>query len=163
MSTDTFELLPMEIVVAHYQQTAPVDIEAMAREMGLNIHVIWDFAEDVAGAIKKDHSARAGFAIYINRNDHPRRRRFTLAHEVAHYLLHSDLIGDGITDDALYRSSLGGERETEANNMAANLIMPGQLVRQVYKTVRSMVGMAAAFDVSEAAMRIRLKELRLGP
>jgi Zn-dependent peptidase ImmA (M78 family) len=33
---------------------------------------------------------------------HPNRQRFTLAHEIAHYVLHRDLVENGIVDDTMY-------------------------------------------------------------
>ena len=76
--------------------------------------------------------------------------------------MHRVQIGDGITDDALYRSGLADYIETEANKMAAELIMPTQLVRTFWRAgIRSLAQLCTAFEVSEAALRIRLKQPRL--
>lgn len=108
-------------------------------------------------------ASSAGYTIHVNIEDSPPRQRFTIAHEIAHYILHRDLIGDGITDDPLYRSSLGQWYERQANKMAADILMPHQLVRSVYRGgVRGLAPLARAFDVSMDAMRIRLQELGLG-
>jgi Zn-dependent peptidase ImmA (M78 family) len=86
-----------------------------------------------------------------------------LAHEIAHYLLHRNLIGDGIEDTALYRSRLSDTVEVEANRQAASMLMPAPLVRRVYNAgLRWLQGLSSAFQVSEEAMRIRLQQLRLG-
>src|SRR3546814_3235070 len=71
--------------------------------------------------IRKDaeRGGESGFAIYVN-GSHPRvRRRFSIAHEIAHFALHRNLIGDGVTDDAMYRSNLSSAVEVQANRMAA--------------------------------------------
>jgi len=118
----------------------------------------------IAGMIIRDRrlSPPSGFTIYVNAEDNPRRQRFTIAHEIAHYVLHRDLIGDGITDDALYRSPLGEWYERQANKMAADILMPPQLVRSLYaQGMTSVTKIAAEFDVSVEAMRIRLDELGL--
>src|SRR3546814_4029407 len=63
--------------------------------------------------IRKDaeRGGESGFAIYVN-GSHPRvRRRFSIAHEIAHFALHRNLIGDGVTDDAMYRSNLSRSEE----------------------------------------------------
>lgn len=53
-------------------------------------------------------------------------KRFTIAHEIAHLLLHRPILREGVTDDVLYRSPhLGGTQETEANKMAADILEAG--------------------------------------
>ena len=49
----------------------------------------------------------SGYAIFVNKGDrYKTRQRFTIAHKIAHFILHREAIGDGIVDDALYRSGL---------------------------------------------------------
>lgn len=89
-------------------------------------------------------------------------RFITLAHEISHYLLHREFIGDAIEDNALYRSALGDRIEIEANQQAARMLMPAALVRGVYNAgLRSLIGLAFAFQVSGEAMKIRLERLGL--
>lgn len=151
--------LPVEIV-SRFLNSAPVDLDGMARALGLEVEDHWFDETDIAGMI-----GRAGrtYRISLNHMDNPRRKRFTLAHEIAHYILHRDLIGDGITDRGLYRSRLSDTVERQANRYAANLLMPAALVRASWwEGDRSLSGMAARFNVSEEAARIRLKELGYG-
>ena len=98
-----------------------------------------------------------------NETDSEARRRFTIAHEIAHYVLHRDLIGDSLVDNAMYRSSLADDYERQADSLAAKILLPADAVRMAYRTTRSYAGLAAVFGVSTAAVRIRLKELRLDP
>src|SRR3546814_2493487 len=82
--------------------------------------------------IRKDaeRGGESGFAIYVN-GSHPRvRRRFSIAHEIAHFALHRNLIGDGVTDDAMYRSNLSSAVEVQANRMAADILMPWHLISE---------------------------------
>jgi Zn-dependent peptidase ImmA (M78 family) len=101
--------------------------------------------------------------IRINRHDAPVRQRFTVAHEISHYLLHREQIGSGIRDDVLYRSALSDAREAEANRLAADILMPESAVRAARERLRGMqddeavLELAQQFGVSEAAMKIRLK------
>jgi Zn-dependent peptidase ImmA (M78 family) len=75
---------------------------------------------DVAGKIVRvDAGSPSGYSIYINSSDPPRRQRFTLAHEIDHFVRHRDLLGDGLIDDGMYRSKLGAEYERRANRLAA--------------------------------------------
>jgi hypothetical protein len=69
-----------------------------------------------------DASGRTSFSIDVNGRHSDARRRFTLAQEIAHFLLHRDLMRDGIVDNAMYRSGLPDPIETEANRLAAELL-----------------------------------------
>lgn len=167
--TTTTTPSPIEILNASRPEAPPVNVEKLARDLGLIVFHVSNLGPDIAGKIMRDarRMAPAGYAIYVNGNDNPRRQRFTIAHEIAHYVLHRDLIGDGITDSAtdgaLYRSSLGDDYERQANRLAADVLMPAQLVRAYYRGgVVSYAQLAEAFDVSIDAIRIRLQELRLG-
>ena len=88
-----------------------------------------------------------------------------LLHELAHFLLHADQIGTGIADDVLYRSSLSDRREAQANRLAADILMPDDLVRQQVEAAHEkgvgdlVLSLAKEFAVSEAAMRIKLDQL----
>jgi len=97
-----------------------------------------------------------------------------MAHELAHYLLHFHLIGDGIDDDSAYRSTAKGNyynrkigtiEETEANRLAAQLLMPADLVKRKWanRGAATLQEFAKMFQVSAEAMRIRLSGLGLVP
>lgn len=150
---------PIEIV-GDFTREAPVDLGRMAEALGLEAVLDPGLPDDVSGKIAR---VGRGYRVSVNAGHPPRRQRFTLAHEIAHYVLHRDLIGDGITDDAMYRSVLRGDIESQANRFAADLLMPAALVRAAWRQgVKSYAEMAARFDVSEDAARIRMRDLRLG-
>jgi len=113
------------------------------------------------------------FNILINKSKAKTRQHFTIAHELGHYFLHSDIIkseeiivdGDNFLDgnQILYRLDevKRNEIETEANNFAASLIMPEKLVRKAWNTVENAEECAKIFQVSALAMIIRLNRLGL--
>lgn len=150
---------PMEII-SRYKSRAPVSVVDIAHEMGIKVYKSSGLPDHISGLIRKDreHGGESGYAIYTNA-DHPKtRRRFTIAHELGHYVLHRDEIGEGITDDALYRSRLSGPLERQANRFAANLLMPWDLVIEaVDQGVDSVEKLAAKFEVSRSAMSVRLE------
>jgi Zn-dependent peptidase ImmA (M78 family) len=150
-------------VAGSFLHTAPVDLLGMADALGLSVDMAAMLSPDLSGRIIRNGRGVSGYHIDVNSEHSANRKRFTLAHEIAHYLLHRHLIGDGIEDNALYRSRLSDAVEVEANKLAAQIIMPAALVRDVYRFVKSLTGLTAAFQVSEDALRIRLKELRLAP
>lgn len=148
-------------VVAPFLRSAPVDIRAAADALGIRV-AARILSADVSGKIECD--PRDGTcAITVNAIHSETRQRFTIAHELAHYLLHRDLIGDGIVDDALYRkSSVGDEYERQANRFAASLLMPQRLVKALWEQgVRSPNELGTRFHVSPAVAEIRLRELGL--
>ncbi len=149
-------------VVKRHQQEAPVDITALATDLGLAVFESDDLESGVSGQICLDPDADSpsGYSISVNANDSYRRRRFTIAHECAHFLLHKDKIGSELTDNVLYRSEkLDTKEEFEANNRAAELLMPRRLVHAYMLQGLGSANLAEKFEVSEAAMRVRLRYL----
>ena len=142
-------------ILKKHGDSVPVDIVAIANELGVEVYGN-DWTDSTAGMIKKVSQDR--YAIYVNTRHPVVRQRFTVAHELAHFLLHKDHIGDGISEDALYRSGLQNWMEIEANQLAADLLMPMKHVLRYkkdpeYNTVQSI---ADVFRVSSDAMAIRL-------
>ncbi len=159
MATLIEDRSPIEIA-APFLSSAPVDLEGLAQALGIAVVRDSWMESEVAGKIERQGS---GYRITVNGSENARRQRFTLAHELAHYILHRDLIGDGITDSVMYRSSMSDDIERQANRFAADLLMPAGLVRQKFRSFsRAIAELAAVFDVSTEAMRIRMKDLRLG-
>lgn len=143
------------------QDAAPIRLSAIANALGLKV-LATTLPNGISGEIRPDPDHSDRYIIRVNRNDSARRQRFTVAHEIGHYLLHRDEIGNGITDDVLYRSTLSDRREAQANRIAADLLMPQDLVdewmdRAKILKVDNVIGfLADKFNVSEAAMKIRL-------
>ncbi len=150
-------------IIADYQQDAPIDITALANGLGLVVYDDYELSPGISGMIQRDSSGEStsGYVISVNANEPFKRRRFTVAHECAHFLKHRDKIGDGIFDDAMYRSEkMNSREEFEANNVAADLLMPRPLVvRYVRNGVSDVAQLAAKFQVSDAAMRVRMRYL----
>lgn len=161
MGEDFFEN-PMA-VVAKYQRAAPVDLGAISRELGIAVYST-PLGTSIAGQLIRDSrkGGSSGFAIYINVEDHPNRQRFTHAHELAHFILHRDLISSGIIDDTMYRSELSNFYEVQANRLAADILMPVRLVKAWRIKEPEPTRLAATFKVSPQAMTIRLNSIDSG-
>src|ERR1700730_14453439 len=125
-----FDESPMA-VVAKYQKAPPVMLAPIASELGIKVKRI-PLGKLIAGQIMRDpvNGGPSGFSILINSDDGLRRQKFTLAHEIAHFILHRDLIESGIVDDTMYRSDLGSVYETQANQLAADILMPIRLIKK---------------------------------
>jgi Zn-dependent peptidase ImmA (M78 family) len=109
--------------------------------------------------------------IGINSQHHPVRQRFTIAHEIAHLILHKNEV---LHVDERYliglRSDVSSEatddREIEANQFAAELLMPeGMLLGDLQELPdelepeSAIKQIAAKYEVSTQAMTIRLHAL----
>lgn len=157
----------MEIVARHMAK-APVDLKAIFAELGIRYDEPW-MDDGASGSITREGDC---FKVAVNGLESETRQRFTAAHELAHYLLHRDLMADGKRMhrhvDTLYA---GGERpddvifkpshEVEANRLAAKIVMPKRLVEEKFAVTPDAAALAVEFGVSKAAMEIRLKTLGL--
>lgn len=106
-----------------------------------------------------------GYRIVVNSTHSRNRRRFTAAHELGHFVYHREIIGDGIVDDAAYRSERIGqyagtkilrEYETQANRFAATILMPSVWLDRMQAEGIPVPEMARRLQVSDEALRIRL-------
>lgn len=152
------ELSPMAIIVKH-QTKWPVMVGEIAKELGISVKRI-PLGAAIAGQLMPDRRSPSGYTALINSDDAITRQKFTLAHEIAHFVLHRDLIEDGVIDDTMYRSELGNSLETQANQLAADIIMPIRLVKKALLETSDAKNLAHMFQVSEQAMKIRLNGMR---
>ena len=137
------------------QESTPVDVIQLAKDCGLKVFKVANWPDDLSGLIKKGETGQ--YEIYFNADHSEQRQRFTVAHELAHFILHRPLIGDGLVDDAMYRSGLSNGVESEANALAADILMPRALVMELRKKPEhTAYTLAEKFNVSQSAMDIRL-------
>jgi len=155
-------------IVARHLKQAPVDIKAIFAELGVE-YVCEAMADGASGSIVRSGDK---FIVTVNASESKTRRHFTAAHELAHYLLHRDLLGDGKRmhrhiDNLYAGGTQSGEvifkrsHEIEANRIAAQIVMPKKLVEQEYAKTKDAALLAKNFGVSKAAMEIRLRTLGL--
>lgn len=145
------------------ENQAPFELVNLANYLGIKVYSVdWPNTKEANGRIFRDskHGGTAGYAIIVNRNHSRQRRRFTIAHEISHYILHESKIGDGINAPGLDRSLVSEQIEVEANQFAERILMPAHLVRQAYDDgMTGLDNLAAKFDVSLHAMAITLAKL----
>jgi Zn-dependent peptidase ImmA (M78 family) len=133
---------------------APIPIEKIAEKFGLKV-IDFDFPDSIPGVLKADKGV-----IGVNKNNPKVRRRFTVAHELGHFLLEhalrkeTDIIDEGSNQHVL--------EEREANSFASQILMPEEMVRkEVGSKTINLKELASKFDVSEQAITIRLLMLNL--
>ena len=146
-------------ILKQYAAEPPVKVGALAEALGLRV-VLATLPMNISGLITPDGDEK--FAIKINRFESKERQRFTIAHEIAHYLIHRDQISAGVVDSVLYRSKLSSRTEAEANRLAADIVMPMDKVYLAIGSSRRSVDdeeiadLASQFGVSKQAMAIRV-------
>lgn len=145
-------------IILKYQNEFPIKIGAMAKELGIVVKRA-TLKPGLSGVIRE---VGGTIVAKINRHDSPERQRFTLAHEIAHFLLHRDKIGDGIEDTMLFRSSLSDSLEAEANRLAADLIMPFSLIDLVNFPEGTRLEVKIERIATLAELSIPALEVRLG-
>lgn len=144
-----------------HQNSFPVKVGAIAKAFGIDVKKS-TLAAGISGEIKETDGK---IVIRVNRHDVKERQRFTLAHEIAHFLLHRDKIGDGITDDILYRSGLSDAQEAQANRLAADIVMPWVLIQKTLenytdlKPEQKIEQLAQEAEISTTAIKIRLGKI----
>ena len=153
------------ILMDHSLMDIPVDPLSVAK--ALNIKVMnAKFAEpDKSGAVTKRNKIGS---IFVNHEDSSTRKRFTIAHELGHLVMHMNDNEDGEYIDNIdnFRSTVNDtawsedkRKEWEANLFAAALLMHEDLVRREWKRTKDLSQLAWRFQVSESAMAIRLSSL----
>ena len=113
-------------------------------------------ASDISGRLRFED----GIWVMTVNSLHPSvRQRYTLGHELGHYLNHRDSM-KSFEDSTFFRSSQKSSMEYMADEFAARLLMPESDVNALLKSgVKTVREMAAKFDVSLEAMKYRLEQL----
>lgn len=154
-------MIPAEVkkILDTHTSYIPVDVLAAANELGVKIFSA-KLAEKISGVLVRDPSygSASGFIILVDQDEPAYRQRFTAAHELGHFVLHKDSIGDRVEDNYLLRSEgMSNRQEAEANKFAAALLMPMDLIESEMEAGNTTVsGLANKFQVSPTAMSIRL-------
>ena len=160
------EKLTTRLLAESRQAGPPVHVERIAERQGCQIRQ--SELKDVSGILVRSAGAPV---IGVNSRHSETRRRFTVAHELGHLLLHA---GQSVTFDREFRVSLRSEEsstgvdleEVEANFFAASLLMPDAMLMADDRTrtieledAEALSDLARTFHVSTQAMTLRLARL----
>lgn len=138
-------------------------VQKLAREMGFDVYLL-NLPRNVRGRLEVDTFAEIGYRIEVNAGDDVKTRRWTVLHEIIHYLLHrrADPFASGLL-------RAGGEHfydadqrleEREANEFTEALVFgDGALEAAVSLFGRNLVRLEKHFGVSSATLEIALKKL----
>jgi predicted transcriptional regulator len=145
----------------------PIPVDRVARDLGLHVRHV-PFEGEISGSlIRSGEDALVG----VNSMHHENRQRFTLAHEIGHFLLHK---GDRVILDRSFRvnlrdtngKSMEDPEEIEANFFAAELLMPEEFLVNSLRHKKIDIEeddiietLANKYKVSPQAMAYRLVNL----
>lgn len=147
-----------------------IDPEMIANHFKLKVEYE-PFQGDISGCLLRDKEG--GAIIGINSTHHKNRQRFTIAHELGHYLLHK---GEPTFIDRKFERinfRLGSTvnsaniEEIEANQFAAELLMPHEFLIKDIATIDDLEkgnlisDLSQRYQVSEQALTIRLTSLSI--
>lgn len=143
------------LLVRYWDKTIPIQPEKLIHKIQDLDLCYEDLNEQISGKINYDFE-RSKYVITINKNHHANRQRFTMAHELGHYILNH-----GTKEDTLYRNGETDPDEIEANVFAAEILMPTGVIRHlIYEQgITKVSELAEKLWVSESAMIYRLKNL----
>lgn len=162
--------LPQDIC-DRYKEVIPIPIVDIARDLGLRIYETHDFTKQESGSLRNEDGT---YIIYVNAEHSSTKKRFTIGHEIGHFLKHKDLIGPNtehvdtvqriLDKNTLYRKDhpMTDEEERmeiEANAVAADLLMPEHLFIAAFHETNDIEELAEHFWVSPAAAAFRAKVL----
>lgn len=148
--------------IDEYLSEHPVKLGAIAQRLGVKV-LRSTLPRGTSGQIGVEDGS---FVIRINRHEAKHRQRFTLAHELAHFLLHRDRIeaANGWAENVLLRApNQPMQIEYEANRLASDLVIPSEQLARVTAeysgpmTPEVIEDLARRFGVSTAAMEIKLQ------
>lgn len=157
---------------------APIDLDLLTKHLDIDVKYI-DFNDDISGKIKYNH-IDDNVIISINKNEYLPRQRFSLAHEIAHYIYDIDFENNSEIKDSettLFRNDIVNPIEKRANKYAEKLLMPKELfineidkiknklfptldnklgVERIYKIIEEV---SEKFQVSKPAAIMRLSSI----
>ncbi len=173
--TVRFARVQAENLVDELEIVGPeVDVEDVARKLGIEVGYE-DLGPGVSGLLVSSPDTAH---ILVQGSDPPHRQRFTIAHEIGHFVLrhqfeegkhvHVDR-GNFISQRGPQASTGIDPKEVEANQFAACLLMPSKRLTKAAARVAEggplfddhVTRLAEEFNVSEQAMTIRLTKLDL--
>jgi Zn-dependent peptidase ImmA (M78 family) len=126
----------------------PRPLARICNKLNIQAYLVDNLQDDESGKIMREEDK---FVIYINSKHPAARSKFTIAHELGHYIRHKDLLAQ--TGAFLERRSNMNEeelkKEAEANDFAAQLLMPELKFIEIYnKNSGKLLEIANFFGVS---------------
>ena len=152
-----------KIVERHISYPDNVCLKKLAQELGTDIYST-DLPEGVSGILLKDekYSTPSEFICLISNRLSKEKQRFVAAHELGHFVLHQEVIGNRHEDNFLLKADIPYDEkkkklEDEANKFAYYILLPfDKIIKKSNEEPQTIKELAKTFQVTETAMAIRL-------
>jgi transcriptional regulator with XRE-family HTH domain len=140
------------------------DVDRMSELLGVTVlraPLGADLSRTISGAFFRH--PRVGFSLLVNLEMTPGRRRFTVVHELAHALFHSD------RERYVLSFAIKDPRERFADTFAGEFLMPTEGIRRVMEEhgfgpritdAADVIQLQRFFKVSYATALVRLRQAR---
>jgi Zn-dependent peptidase ImmA (M78 family) len=155
----------LRVLQENYITSAPVPIVDLLEFIGLGL-IRSEFADgEISGVIDLEKKY-----LYVNKNDSFERQRFTIAHELGHWILHRSEMQSNKEIAVLYRRSIGTSEnpawEQEADCFAGNLLVPEFLLKRTIAELEKTglaedALLAKQFEVSRPVIGYRRRLLEI--
>ena len=148
----------------HQVERAPVDVPKLSQAEGFEVRESGQLGEGEAGQTLVKAGRRI---IVVNKNDHPYRRRFTIFHEIAHYVLELPSVhGSHLMSNELERFSSRPPEEILCDIFAAECLVPWQLIEplteQFEYTAATIAELSQRFEASKPCIASRFASASTG-
>lgn len=140
------------------------DIHELVKQIGGSVQVQDTLTDDPERSGSLFVEGPDDFKIIVPAHTSVLRDRFTIAHELGHYVLHymwQQTHGEKPPKRMMALRKGSDRVEWEANWFAAGFLMPEHHFREAYARLHDVAKVAAEFEVSQAAAEIRAKHFGL--
>lgn len=168
MSVNELEEVARKLIVdSGGQRDKGVDLNKVLSFLKIDKEESDDLKGELSGILTIMKSGRT--VIGVSSDESPERKRFTIAHEIGHYILHAHSKKLFLDADITFnRGPVSNIEEVQANAFAAALLMPSNNLKKIVNheypsglNENNIRSLAKDFHVSTIAMTFRLTNLGL--
>lgn len=145
-----------------YEGIFPLPVVKLANDLGIEVYETDELEDSQSGSIVKTGDK---YIIQVNSKHPPTRKRFTIAHEIGHFIQHKEELENEHIDEGKRPIVLANrskipqgknvKMEKEADAFAADLLMPVAEFKRVWDKSTSIEEVAEYFNVSQSAAAVR--------
>jgi Zn-dependent peptidase ImmA (M78 family) len=156
----------VELLEKYGHGKPPIDVVRLCQQLNIEL-AVEELEDEISGVLMVQEQP----VIVVNRSHSRARQRFTIAHEIGHFVLHRTPKDAVFVDRAAlqFRNQVSSKgldpNEVAANHFAAALLMPHSMLeadlRSIDESITAVhvIRLAKKYGVSEQAMNIRLARL----
>lgn len=142
-----------------------VSVRKLADDLGLSVYEV-ELPHGVAGRLVDDPMSESMYAIEVNKSQKVTSKRFTVLHEIGHFLFHLDR--SDVFAEPMYLDRGAGAfyfnpgQEAEANRFAEEIVFGNNALEGVYpELLRRLDQIAHFFGMSERVTEIAMRRRRM--